>query len=674
MRAYPLLVTGRTSCRRICFIVIAALPFAATLSAQAPENSAGDAAVEMHFAAARSAQRDQDYSKAEREYRAVIAIAPAFAEVHMNLGLLFQTQDKLTQANAEFRRALQLNPSLTGANFFLGVNYCKNGEGLKAIPFLKAALKNEPGRIELWLWLATAREISGQIHAEVATLRQALNTQPNDPDLLYSLGNAYERMGNQEAKQLAKAAPGSARSEQLLAESYASSNEWPSAVIHFQNAIAVATEPGGLHAELGEVLLRAGKLKPAIREFDKELGTNPENVRALVRRGEAELIQENVEAALKDWEQAIAIDPDRSARIVGLHEAGFGDAALEQLPDADRERIQKFATELQSRDSAAAHFAAAFIAEQNGDPSRASAETKLAVPAETAAPASPRCSEAVVRLALQHNRFRDVAACATKVLTPKSPAALRVRTAGALLETGDSESALKTLDELAPADQNSAEAAYGRARCYEKLATAAYLRLYQADSDSYRLHELMGDLEAARGDDGKAIEEYRAAIAAKPSLPNLHYSLGHLLWKDLKVPEARVELEAELNLNPRHPGALTDLGDTYLLEHQPDKALPYLERALAGDSGNPDLHRDLGTAYSGLGNYQKAEEQYKIALSADHDGSVHYKLARVYQALGEKENAAREFALSTALNRESHNKLEKQTARVAAVTRSAEAP
>src|SRR4029077_2233818 len=163
---------------------------------------------------------------------------------------------------------------------------------------------------------------------------------------------------------------------------------------------------------------------------------------------------------------------------------------------------------------------------------------------------------------------------------------------------------------------------------------------------SYRLHQLMGDLEAAKENDEKAIEEYRAAIALKSSLPNLHYSLGHLLWKDLKVPEARVELDAEIKLNPRHPGALNDLGETYLLEHQPDKAFPYLVRALAADSGNPDLHRDLGTAYSELGDYRKAEEQFKIAVSADHDGSVHYKLARVYQALGEKENAAHEFALS----------------------------
>ena len=184
----------------------------------------------------------------------------------------------------------------------------------------------------------------------------------------------------------------------------------------------------------------------------------------------------------------------------------------------------------------------------------------------------------------------------------------------------------------------------------------------------------MGDLESAKGNDGKAIEEYRAAIALKPSLPNLHYSLGHLLWKDLKVPEARVELEAELALNPRHPGALNDLGDTYLLEHQPNQALPYLVRALAVDSANSDLHRDLGTAYFELGDYRKAEEQFKIAVSSDHDGSVHYKLARVYRALGEKEKAAHEFAISTALNGESHKKLEERTGRLGEVTRSAEDP
>jgi tetratricopeptide (TPR) repeat protein len=592
----------------------------------------------------------------------------------MNLGLVYQLLDRSAEAMTEFLRALKFKPGLAGANFFLGVDYCKLGEGAKAIPYLKAALQTEPNRPDIWLWLATAQEISGELQPEVVTVRRALESQPKDVDLLYLLGHAYERLGKQEVAHLEKVAPGSSRSEQLLAESYATSNEWPSAVIHFQSALAASPNRAGLHVELGEVLLRAGKVNQAIREFDEELRRDPGNPHALVRRGEARLIQENVEAALQDWEKAIAIDVEQTERILGLREAGFGDSALEQLTDATREKIQKLAGDLQDRNSPAAHLALAFLAEQNGNFSRAATEATLAASTARKDVADKTCTEADVDLALQHGQFSEVAPCVELALTSRTSAKLRIRVASALLEAGEYETALKTLEGLPAADRNSAEVSYWRARGYEKLATAAYLRLYQADPNSYRLHQLMGDLEAAKGDDGKAIEEYRAAIALRPSVSNLHYSLGHLLWKDLKVPEARVEFEAELALNPRHPGALNDLGDTYLLEHQPNKALPYLVRALAADSENLDIHRDLGTAYSELGDYRKAEEHFKIAMSNDHDGSVHYKLARVYQALGEKENAAREFALSTALNRESHNKLEKQTERLGEVTKSAEDP
>jgi Tfp pilus assembly protein PilF len=129
-----------------------------------------------------------------------------------------------------------------------------------------------------------------------------------------------------------------------------------------------------------------------------------------------------------------------------------------------------------------------------------------------------------------------------------------------------------------------------------------------------------------------------------------------------------------LALSPRHAGALNDLGNTYLLEHLPDKALPYLSRALAADLQNPEIHRDLGTAYSELGDYAKAEAEFKIAVSADRDGSVHYKLAKVYQALGQKEKAAREFELSTALNAKTHRKLEQQRERLDEVEKSTQDP
>src|SRR4029077_3230671 len=132
--------------------------------------------------------------------------------------------------------------------------------------------------------------------AEVVTLHRALQLQPEDIDLLYLLGHAYERLGKQEVSHLEKLAPGSSRNEQLLAESYASSNEWPSAVIHFQNALAASPNRPGLHTEMGEVFLHAGKVNQAIREFDAELQRNPDSLRALVRRGETRLIQGNVDS------------------------------------------------------------------------------------------------------------------------------------------------------------------------------------------------------------------------------------------------------------------------------------------------------------------------------------------------------------------------------------------
>lgn len=655
-------------------VILWAISAAEAAGQSAPTPAEKSSAIEAHFSAAQQAQREKDYATAEREYRAVLALAPEFAEVHMNLGLVYQLEDRSTDAMAEFRNALKIKPGLAGANFFLGVDYCKLGEGAKAIPHLRAALKAEPGRPDTWLWLATAQEIAGQWHEEVATLHRALELRPADVDLLYLLGSAYERLGKQEVAHLGRVAPGSSRSEQLLAESYASSNEWPSAVIHFQNALAASPDRRGLHTEMGEVFLHAGKVNQAIREFDEELRRNPESLRTLARRGEARLIMGNTDGALEDWEKAAKIDVEQTERVLGVRETGFGGSALEQLPDSVHEKLRALKQSLQNRDSPSAHLALAFLASQAGNLEEAGRETTLAGSSvgETASPGN--CREAELNAAMQREAFSRIASCASKVLTPASSADFRIRVASALLEAGQPDAALKALNGLSAADGGWAEAAYWRARCYEKLATAAYLRLYQADPDSYRVHQLMGDLEAAKGDDAKAIEEYRAAIAGKPSAPNLHYSLGHLLWKDLKVPEAREELEAELAMNPRHAGALNDLGNTYLFEHKPDKGLPFLTRALAANPGNADIHRDLGTAYSELGDFRKAEEHFKIAVTNDHDGAVHYKLARVYQALGEKEKAAQEFARSTALNRETHEKLEKQTERLREVAKSAEDP
>jgi Tfp pilus assembly protein PilF len=648
------------SCRTLFLLAILLAAGWGQLAAQGTASEAqASETVRAHFSAAQEAQQRRDFAAAEREYRAVLAEVPNFAEVHMNLGLLYQLQDRTSEAMAEFRRALKIKPTLTGANFFLGVDYCKNGDGAKAIPYLKAASRREPNRPDIWLWLATAQEISGDGLAEVGTLKHALSLQPRDVDMLYLLGHAYEKLGKQEVSRLEKSAPGSSWSEQLLAESYSSSTQWSFAVIRFQNALALSPNRSGLHVGLGEVLLHAGRLDQAEQEFEQELRTSPDSLRSIIRQGEVKLIRGDTDAALADWTRALTMDRPRAERVLGIHKTEFGEGAVEQLPDSLRDRIQSAAPQIRARDDAAANLALAFLAAQSGSPFPGAEEP---APSTNGAPVAQTCVERDVLKALKTGRYTSVQACLLRVLTPSSSRDLRIQIAQALFELGAYENALRALSGLS--HQQSLPAFYWRVRCFEKLATQTYVRLYQADPDSYRVHELMGDMEAAKENDGKAIEEYRTAVAMKPSVANLHYSLGHLLWKELKTDEARRELNAELELNPRHAGALRDLGSTYLAEHQPERALEYLNRAFAVEPEDPDIHRDFGSAYAALHDYAKAESEFEAASAGDQDGSIHYQLARIYQAEGKKERAAHEFEISTSLNRESHAKLEKQTERL----------
>jgi len=665
MNSFPSEPKKASVCRILCAVLMLLTACWSQSAERSPTaQSSSDETSQSHFDAAQQAQKRGDYGTAEREYEAVLRDSPQFAEAHMNLGLIYQLQDRIPDAVEQFRSAIKIKPALVGANFFLGVDYCKTGEGAKAVPYLKAAARQEPKRPDIWAWLATAQEISGDSQAEVVTLKHGLSLQPQNVDMLYLLGHAYERLGKQEVAALEKTAPSSSWSEQLLAESYSSSSEWTFAVIRFQNALANSPSRPGLHLGLGEVFLRTGKLDEAAQEFEQELQVDPNSLRAIVRRGEVKLIRGNVDSALQDWTVASAVDQPRTERILGIGETGLGDTDFEQLPDSLREQLPALAPQLHAREGSAAHLALAFLAAQSGNSIPAEAEPALDGANHAAIP-SGTCAVGKVRKALDLGQFSKISGCLLRVLNSHSTPEFRIQIARALFELGDYAGSLKALSGLS--DQHSPPAFYWRARCFEKLATASYLRLYQADPNSYRVHQLTGDLEAAKGHDSKAIDEYRAAVAMKPSVPNLHYSLGHLLWKDLKTAEARKEFEAELTINPRHAGALHDLGNTYLLEHRPEQALPYLTRAAAIDPGDPDVHRDLGTGYAELHDYKKAEIEFKAAIPGDHDGSVHYKLARVYQAQGQKENATREFAISSSLNRDSHIKLEKQTERLNAI-------
>ena len=95
------------------------------------------------------------------------------------------------------------------------------------------------------------------------------------------------------------------------------------------------------------------------------------------------------------------------------------------------------------------------------------------------------------------------------------------------------------------------------------------------------------------------------------------------------------ELRQFLNAEPDSANLNFFVGDSLLETEQIEPAVPYLEKALRLDPKLLPAHAALGLCYGRLGQAQKAIPHLKTALNLDKDGSLHYQLARAYQATGQ---------------------------------------
>ncbi len=187
----------------------------------------------------------------------------------------------------------------------------------------------------------------------------------------------------------------------------------------------------------------------------------------------------------------------------------------------------------------------------------------------------------------------------------------------------------------------SLESKYQLARRHEEQSLATLTKLLSIAPDSYRAHQLRAQTHEAREGYQEALAEYRKVAEIRPTLPGLHFAIGHLLWKSGHRDEALVELEQELKRNPDHAEANAELGTIRVTDHQPEQAIPYLERALRLKPDLAEASRQLGKAYFQQQRYALAEAELRKAIVSDRDGSVHYMLGTVYRQLGRQQDSER---------------------------------
>jgi len=143
---------------------------------------------------------------------------------------------------------------------------------------------------------------------------------------------------------------------------------------------------------------------------------------------------------------------------------------------------------------------------------------------------------------------------------------------------------------------------------------------------------------------GGAIEQFRAAVKADPKEPNVHFGLGYLLWTQNQFEEAAREFQAELENVPDNAQALTFLADADLQINRASEAPPLIRKALQLDSHIGRAHLDLGILYADAGGNEDAiRELREAARLMPEDANPHWRLAKIYQSMGNKTQANLEF-------------------------------
>jgi tetratricopeptide (TPR) repeat protein len=214
--------------------------------------------------------------------------------------------------------------------------------------------------------------------------------------------------------------------------------------------------------------------------------------------------------------------------------------------------------------------------------------------------------------------------------------------------TGDlakAASVIATLREAAPTDPRLLYTAY---RIYSDLAAEALLDISVAAPNSGQMHQAMAHELGRTGDLAGSIADYRAALAADPQLPGIHFELAEALHNSPETKlkeEAEAEYRAAVAGNPLDEKALTRLGDVLAEKGNLDEAETYYKQALAIVPKDVDAEVGLAFIYSQKNDQANALTRLQSAVATEPGNIMaHYRLSAVYRALHRPEDAKRELA------------------------------
>ncbi|NJK38889.1 MAG: tetratricopeptide repeat protein [Oscillatoriales cyanobacterium RM2_1_1] len=112
-------------------------------------------------------------------YQQAIELDPELIQAQINLGTIFQTQERLVEAAQAYQNILGLNPHLAEVHNGLGIIYKKQKQDQQAIEHYQKAIEISPNFVEAYNNLGIVLKNQGRISEALAAYQQALRIKPD---------------------------------------------------------------------------------------------------------------------------------------------------------------------------------------------------------------------------------------------------------------------------------------------------------------------------------------------------------------------------------------------------------------------------------------------------------------------------------------------------------------
>ena len=259
------------------------------------------------------AENNKDLDRALVEFRKASELDTSSSEVLLRLGDAYLKKHDAADAIPPLKRAAGLNPDSVPIQRLLGYALLAQGYAAEAIPHLEVA--HDPGA------LGIAQLENDQPAKAMVNLQSALESDPDNPDLLFYVSRAATALGSQSTDKLLAAFPSSARAHQAHGQGYYQMKMIPEAVKEYEQAIAIRPDLPGLHLELGEIYAGRAEWPKAEEQFRAETRLRPGSAEVAFRLGDALVQEGKMKEAADELRRSDSLHPNMPETLYAMGRA-----------------------------------------------------------------------------------------------------------------------------------------------------------------------------------------------------------------------------------------------------------------------------------------------------------------------------------------------------------------